>query len=148
MNAIIPFCYEDQAFRVIEHEGEPWFVAADVSRVLKIKNSRDAVARLDEDEKGVVTTDTLGGNQEVVIVNESGLYSLILTSRKPEAKRFKKWVTSEVLPSIRRTGSYGQAQKPERDEDIQPRSTATRRIWSKADTETPASSARHSRGRS
>lgn len=91
---------------VRDDDGEPWVFLIDVCRIVGIKNSRDAAARLDEDEKGVVTTDTLGGPQVFAIVNESGLYSLILTSRKPEAKRFKKWVTAEVLPSIRKTGSY------------------------------------------
>ena len=91
---------------IIGENGEPWFVAADVCKVLEIRNSRDAISRLDDDEKDVVSTDTLGGKQEMTIINESGLYSLILTSRKPEAKTFKKWVTSEVLPSIRKTGSY------------------------------------------
>ena len=89
-----------------DEKGELWFVVADVCRVLDIKNSRDAVAYLDDDEKGVVNTDTLGGKQEMNIIKESGLYSLILRSRKPEAKAFRKWITSEVIPSIRKTGSY------------------------------------------
>jgi prophage antirepressor-like protein len=92
--------------RIIMRGDEPWFVAADVCAALEIVNSRDALSRLDDDEKGVGSTDTLGGKQEVAIVNESGLYSLILTSRKPEARRFKKWVTAEVLPAIRRTGRF------------------------------------------
>lgn len=104
---LIPFEFESQSVRIIERWNEPWFVLADVCRVLEIANSRDAAARLDDDEKGVVTTDTPGGPQDVTIINESGLYSLILTSRKPSAKRFKKWVTAEVLPSIRKTGAYG-----------------------------------------
>lgn len=104
---LIPFEFESQSVRIIERGNEPWFVLADVCRVLEIANSRDAAARLDDDEKGVVTTDTPGGAQDVTIINESGLYSLILTSRKPSAKRFKKWVTAEVLPSIRKTGAYG-----------------------------------------
>lgn len=91
---------------ITDEQGNPWFVAADVCAVLEIRNNRDAMSRLDDDEKDVVSTDTLGGKQDVTIINESGLYSLILTSRKPEAKSFKKWVTSEVLPSIRKTGSY------------------------------------------
>jgi len=70
-------------------------VAKDVCDVLEIGNSRDAISNLDEDEKGVVNTDTLGGKQEMRIINESGLYSLILRSRKPEAKAFKKWITSK-----------------------------------------------------
>ena len=104
---IIPFGFESFAIRVIPDElGNPWFVAADVCDALTIGNNRDAISRLDDDEKGVVTTDTLGGPQELAVINESGLYSLILTSRKPEAKKLKKWVTSEVLPAIRKTGRY------------------------------------------
>ena len=85
---------------------EPYFVAKDVCEALGIEKHRDAISRLDDDERGSVLVDTLGGRQEMASINESGLYSLILTSRKPEAKAFKKWVTSEVLPSIRKTGSY------------------------------------------
>lgn len=106
MNDIQVFDFEDNAVRVVDIDGEPWFVAADVCRVLDIKNSRDAVADLDDDEKGVVNTDTLGGKQEMRVINESGLYNLIFRSRKPEAKKFRKWVTAEVLPSIRKTGMY------------------------------------------
>lgn len=92
--------------RVVEMDGEPWFVSADVCRILGIGNSRDAARRLDEDEKGVVLIDTLGGCQQMSIVNEPGLYSLILGSRKLEAKAFKRWVTHEVIPSIRKHGAY------------------------------------------
>ena len=108
MNNLAPsvFRFESHEVRTVMLSGEPWFVAADVCAVLEIANPRHAISRLDDDEKGVVISDTLGGKQEMSTVNESGLYSLILTSRKPEAKRFKKWVTSEVLPSIRKTGSY------------------------------------------
>ena len=81
-------------------DGEPWFVAADVCKALEIANSRDALTRIDDDEKGVASTDTLGGKQEVAIVNKPGLYSLVLGSRKPEAKVFKRWVTSEILPYV------------------------------------------------
>ena len=90
------------AVRTVTLEGEPWFVAADVCRALGIGNSRDATARLDDDEKGVVSTDTLGGKQELTIVNEPGLYALVLSSRKPEAKAFKRWITHEVIPQDRR----------------------------------------------
>jgi prophage antirepressor-like protein len=90
----------------VDISGNPWFLAGDVCKVLAIANSRHALTRLDPDEKGVATADTLGGQQEQAIIDESGLYSLILTSRKPEAKRFRKWVTSGVLPSIRKTGSF------------------------------------------
>lgn len=112
MSNLIPFEFESHAVRVIERDGEPWFVLADVCRVLEIANSRDAAARLDDDEKadvGITDTSSNGVAQrrEMTIINESGLYSLVLTSRKPSAKRFKKWVTAEVLPSIRKTGSYG-----------------------------------------
>lgn len=93
--------------RVVEKNGDPWFVAKDVCDCLDIGNSRQALTYLDEDEKGVTTNDTLGGVQEMSIVSESGLYSLILRSRKPESKTFKRWITHDVIPSIRKTGSYG-----------------------------------------
>lgn len=86
--------------------GEPMFVAKDVCAALEIKNSRDALARLDDDEKGVVLTDTPGGEQQMQAVNEAGLYVLVLSSRKPEARAFKRWVTHEVLPALRRDGGY------------------------------------------
>ena len=86
--------------RVVERDGEPWFVAADVCKALEIANNRDALTRIDDDEKGVALADTLGGKQEVTVVNEPGLYSLVLGSRKPEAKVFKRWVTSEILPYV------------------------------------------------
>jgi len=92
--------------RVITRDGEPWFVATDVCRALGLGNSRMAVSKLDEDEKGVSLIDTLGGEQKLGIVNEPGLYSLVLGSRKPEAKAFKRWVTHEVIPSIRKHGAY------------------------------------------
>lgn len=85
---------------------EPWFVAKDVCDALTIGNSRDAISRLDDDEKGVSVVPTPSGEQPMNIVNESGLYNLIFQSRKPEAKAFRKWVTSEVLPTIRKTGRY------------------------------------------
>lgn len=112
----IPFAFDDHLVRVIVRDGDPWFVAADVAKVLEIGRTDDAVRRLDDDEKDTIRTP--GGPQEMTIINESGLYSLILTSRKPAAKRFKKWVTSEVLPSIRKTGSYampGAVAGPEAD---------------------------------
>ncbi len=104
--AITPFNFNNNDVRVIIQEGNPWFVAADVCAVLGVKNHRDSLMHLDDDEKGVVLNDTLGGKQQVSVVNESGLYALVLRSRKPEAKKFTKWVTSEVLPAIRKTGSY------------------------------------------
>jgi hypothetical protein len=103
---IIPFAYKDSLVRTVMIDGEPWFVAADVCRVLDIKNARDAVDRLDEDEKGVANTDTLGGEQAMNVVSEAGVYRLVFTSRKPEAEAFKRWLAHEVLPSLRKTGSY------------------------------------------
>lgn len=92
--------------RVVERDGEPWFVAVDICGALDIANSRDALTRIDEDEKGVALTDTLGGAQEVAVVNEPGLYSLVLGSRKSEARAFKRWITHDVIPAIRKTGMY------------------------------------------
>lgn len=92
--------------RTVTINGEPWFVASDVCKALGIANNRDAVARLDEDEKGVALTDTLGGVQNLTTVNEPGLYALVLSSRKPEAKAFKRWITHEVIPDIRQYGMY------------------------------------------
>lgn len=92
--------------RVVVKDGEPWFVAKDVCACLDLANPRSSLALLDEDEKGVYTVDTPGGKQEMAIVSEAGLYSLVLRSRKPEAKAFKRWITHEVLPSIRKTGGY------------------------------------------
>ena len=99
------------AMRVFERNGEPWFVAKDVCLCLGIGNTADVVSSLEVDEKGVDIVDTLGGAQEMSIISEAGLYSLILRSRKPNAKEFKRWVTHEVLPSIRKTGSYSIAPK-------------------------------------
>lgn len=92
--------------RTTIQDGEPWFVAADVCRVLGITNSRNAVSRLDDDEKGVHSMDTPSGTQNMSIINESGVYSIIFTSRKPEAKAFKRWVTHDVLPTLRKQGYY------------------------------------------
>lgn len=107
MNEIKIFTNEEfGSVRTVELNGEPWFVAVDVCRALEIVNNREAISRLDDDEKGVASTDTLGGEQKVAIVNEPGLYSLVLGSRKPEAKAFKRWITHEVIPTIRKHGAY------------------------------------------
>lgn len=92
--------------RAIEIGGEPWFVAKDVCEALGLGNMSQAVARLDDDEKGVISNDTPGGIQEFRAINEPGLYSLIMSSRKPEAREYKRWVTHEVLPAIHRDGAY------------------------------------------
>lgn len=86
--------------------GEPWFVAKDVCQALDIRKYRDALSRLDEDERVSILVDTLGGRQNMVAVNESGMYTLIFISRNPQAKPFRKWVTKEVLPALRKTGIY------------------------------------------
>lgn len=96
--------------RVVMRDGEPWFVAKDVCTCLEIANVSDACSRLDEDERGIVSTDTPSGQQEMLVVSEPGLYSLIGSSKKQEAKAFKRWVNHEVLPSIRKTGSYSVTQ--------------------------------------
>ncbi len=106
MSNIIPFQFEDFSIRTVEIDDVVWFVAADVCDALDIGNTSQAMTRLDNDEKGIISNDTPGGDQNMIIINESGLYSLVLGSKKPEAKKFKKWVTSEVLPSIRKTGQY------------------------------------------
>lgn len=92
--------------RAIERNGEPWFVAADVCRALDLCDTSKALDRLDDDEKGTSLIRTLGGEQKMNIVNEPGLYTLVLGSRKPEAKAFKRWITHEVIPSIRKHGAY------------------------------------------
>ena len=97
--SLIPFSFESHSVRIINKHGEIWFVAADVCAAIDI--GTEQIRRLDEDEKGLHLTQTLGGKQEMSVINESGLYALILRSRKPTAKRFRKWVTSEVLPAIR-----------------------------------------------
>lgn len=101
--------FENEAFgkvRTLNLNGEPWFVAADVCKALELGNPSMTVERLDDDEKGISTIDTLGGKQRMAIINEPGLYSLVITSRKPEAKAFKRWITHEVIPSIRKHGAY------------------------------------------
>lgn len=95
--------------RTILRDGEPWFVAADVCAALDLGNTTRALERLDADEQDLSSIQGISrGNDAANLINESGLYSLVLGSRKPEAKQFKKWVTSEVLPSIRKTGGYQQ----------------------------------------
>lgn len=92
--------------RTMVINGSPWFVAKDVCECLGLTKHRDAVSRLDGDERGSVEVDTLGGTQQMAAVNEYGLYSLVLSSRKPSAKAFKRWITHEVIPAIRKHGAY------------------------------------------
>lgn len=108
MSAILPFYFEDQPVRVMEREGVPWFFLTDVCRALGIVNVGDAAKRLDDDEKDSIgSTDAIGRDRDMVAVSESGVYSLAFTSRKAGARRFKRWVTHDVLPAIRSTGSFG-----------------------------------------
>lgn len=105
--------------RIVEQEGEPWFVGKDVATALGYKNSRQALAtNVDADDRGVQEMDTPSGTQEMTIINESGLYSLILGSKLPTAKEFKRWVTSEVLPAIRKHGGYVSGQESMTPEEL------------------------------
>ena len=105
--SILPLDFEGRSVRVFMKNGEPWWVAPDVCRAIGLRNSSKALARLDKDEKsGVLIRDPHGREQETRLINESGLFALILSGRTEEAKRFRKWVTSDVLPTLRRTGTY------------------------------------------
>lgn len=106
MNNIQVFNYQSHEVRTVEQDGEPWFVLKDVCAVLGLTDTGRTAERLDADELTRTTLVSGGQNREMYIINESGLYNVILRSDKPEAKPFRKWVTSEVLPSIRKTGSY------------------------------------------
>ena len=114
-NGVVPFQNEtlNCTVRAVVKDGEPWFVAKDVCNALSIADSKSSLRFLEDEEKGVHSMHTLGGTQQVSIINESGLYSLILRSRKPEAKKFKKWVTAEVVPSVRKHGAYATKAKLE-----------------------------------
>jgi anti-repressor protein len=93
--------------RTVAIDGEPWLVGKDVAEILGYSNTRKAIAdHVDDEDKGVTKCDTLGGKQDLTVINESGLYSLVIGSKLPTAKKFKRWVTSEVLPTIRKTGAY------------------------------------------
>lgn len=105
--AIIPFNFDDHLVRVVERSGEPWWIATDIAKVLGYRESERMTRFLDDDEKGPHNVGTLGGEQTMTVINESGLYSAILRSRRDEARRFRKWVTAEVLPQLRKTGAYG-----------------------------------------
>ena len=105
------FDFNEHAVRIIMQDGEPWWIAKDVCEILEISKYRDAITKLDDDERCPVKVDTLNRAQEMTAISESGLYTLIIRSNKPEAKKFRRWVTHEVLPSIRKTGSYNTARK-------------------------------------
>lgn len=118
MNAITPlhFDFGSTDLRAFERDGAIWFAAEDVARALDYDRTRNMIRMLDDDEKGAHIVSTLGGNQEVTFLNESGLYHAVLKSRKPEARAFRRWVTSEVLPSIRRHGHYTARPEKTREE--------------------------------
>lgn len=99
--------HEFGQIRTVTIQNDPWFIGKDIAEALGYSNSRKAlIDHVDDEDKGVTNRDTLGGTQQMTIINESGLYSLIFSSKLESAKRFKRWVTSEVLPTIRKTGSY------------------------------------------
>lgn len=106
MTAVEVFERGDWSLRTVTVDGEPWFVAADVARALGYRDAHNMVRRLDQDERGTRWLSTPGGEQQVTVVTEAGLYVAILGSQVPRAKAFKRWVTHEVIPSIRKTGSY------------------------------------------
>lgn len=103
-NNVTIYQFEQNDVRMVQKGGEPWFVLSDLCKVLELSTPSRVSERLDRDEKGVSLIHTLGGAQKVTVVNESGMYAVILRSDKPQAKPFRKWITSEVLPSIRKTG--------------------------------------------
>lgn len=107
MNIINAIYLEKKNVRIVMNNLEPWFIAKDVAQILGYKNTRDALrVHVDTEDKGVVNHDTLGGKQKMSIINEAGVYSLIFSSKLPQAKEFKRWITHEVLPSIRKNGEY------------------------------------------
>lgn len=112
-NSIVPFQFDTHEIRVIVIDGEPWFVGKDVCNVLEHTNSRMALERLKDYEKSVSSVYTRGGNQDMAIISESGLYRLVLTSRKPQAEPFQNWVVQVVLKQIRKTGSYSVLSQPQ-----------------------------------
>lgn len=109
MNELQVFSYQSSEVRTVMKNGEPWFCLSDVCHVLELSSPHKVAERLDDDEKGRIQIPTPGGKQDLWFINESGLYNVILRSDKPEAKPFRKWLTSEVIPSIRRTGTYGKS---------------------------------------
>lgn len=106
MHKVTNWTFGETEVRTIERDGEPWWVLSDVCKVLELNSPHKVADRLEEDEKGRNLIPTLGGEQEMTIISESGLYSVILRSDKPQAKTFRKWVTGEVLPTIRKHGAY------------------------------------------
>lgn len=109
MGELIPFVFEASPVRALDRAGEPWFIASDVAAILGYRGAPNMVRNLHDDEKDTHIVSTLGGNQELTIISESGLYNAIFRSRRPEAQAFRRWVTGTVLPEIRRTGRFSAA---------------------------------------
>ena len=115
------FCYKAMPVRTVDINGETWFVAKDVADILEFEDATHAVRGLDEDEKALRKVETPGGIQDMTIISEAGLYTLLMRSNKEEAKPFRRWVTHDVLPSIRKTGSYSVPnayEKPEKKKHV------------------------------
>lgn len=115
-NSVQSFNFNQNQIQVINKNGEAWFIASEVAAMLGYRDSYNMTRILDNDEKGTHNVSTLGGNQDVSVINESGFYHAAFKSRKPEVKPFRKWVTSEVLPAIRKTGGYQVGQKTTADD--------------------------------
>lgn len=115
-NSVQSFNFNQNQIQVINKDGEAWFIASEVAAMLGYRDSYNMTRILDNDEKGTHNVSTLGGNQDVSVINESGFYHAAFKSRKPEVKPFRKWVTSEVLPTIRKTGGYQVGQKTTADD--------------------------------
>lgn len=131
-NNIVAFNYEEQQVRTIEKNSEPWFVGKDVADILGYTNTAKAIRdHVDDDDKLTERIVLSGQNREAIIINESGLYSLILSSKLPTAKKFKRWVTSEVLPSLRKTGEYKITPAQQNRLDIMERNSRAREasLW-------------------
>ena len=122
---LTPFTYEDHQVRVVTVDGEPWFVGADIARVLGIASASGITRMVDPEDKGSHEVETPGGRQSLTIVNESGMYTALMRSNHPAAKPFRRWITAEVLPSIRKTGSYGAVRELTEDELIHKALTLT-----------------------
>ena len=116
-SAVASYDFRSSAVRVIIIDGEPWFVAADIAEILGYRDAANAARHLPDRQKGTRNVSTLGGGQRMTIISEGGMYRLVLRSRKPEAEAFTDWVTDEVLPAIRKTGTYAAAPADQINDD-------------------------------
>jgi prophage antirepressor-like protein len=117
MNELLSFEFNEQATRVVLVDRDPWWVASDVAKVLGYRDAANLARMLDREEKATHIVSTPGAAQSLIIISESGLFAAILKSRKPEARRFRRWVTGEVLPALRRQGTYSMAEPPAAEPD-------------------------------